>query len=139
MPEVAHQLLSLTMLMQEGWEMKTVQSDNLIKSTIELPCDNKRSKVDQIIISGESAHMGVKLNRKFNYANVASTKKKKMTYEDFHSMIGHCGNDLIASTAKTMGIELIGKTFKCLNCTIEKIQKTKILKESEKCSTVKGE
>ena len=44
-----------------------------------------------------------------------------MTYEDFHNEMGHCGNDLIASTAKAM------------------IQKTKILKESKKCSTVKGE
>ena len=67
--------------------------------------------MDQIIKSGESALIGVKLNRKFNYANVASTKKKKMTYTDFHSMMGHCGNDLIASMAKAMGVELIGKTF----------------------------
>ena len=49
MAEVAQQLLSLTTLMQEGWEMKTVQSNSLIKSTIELQCDNKRFKVDQII------------------------------------------------------------------------------------------
>ena len=69
--------------------------------------------------------MGVKLNRKFNYANVASTKKKKMMYEDFHNMMGHCGNDLIASTAKAMRTELIGKPFKCLNGTVEKIQKQK--------------
>ena len=83
--------------------------------------------------------MGVKLNQKFNYANLASTKKKKMTYEDFYNEMGHCGNDLIASTAKAMGIKLIGKPFKCLNCTVEKIQKSKFLKESEKHSTVKGE
>ena len=83
--------------------------------------------------------MGVKLNQRFNYANLASTKKKKMTYKDFHNKMGHCGNDLIASTAKAMGIELIGKPFKCINCTVEKIQKTKIPKESEKCSTIKGE
>ena len=58
-------------------------------------------------------------------------QKKKMTYEDFHNKMGHCGNDLITSMAKAIGIELIGKPFKCLNCTVEKIQKTKILKESE--------
>ena len=47
-----------------------------MNSTIELQHDNKRFKVDHIIKSGESALMGVTLNRKFNYANVASTKKK---------------------------------------------------------------
>ena len=62
MPEVAHQLLSLTMLMQEGWKGTTVQSNNPIKSTIKLQHDNKRFKVDQIIKSGESALMGVKIN-----------------------------------------------------------------------------
>ena len=41
--------------------------------------------------------------------------------------------------AKEMGIEFIGKPFKCLNCTVEKNKKTKIPKESEKCCTVKGE
>ena len=69
--------------------------------------------------------MGVKLNKKFNYANVVSTKKKMMTYEDFHSMMGHCGNDSNASMAKAMGMKLIGKPFKCLNCTVEKIQNQK--------------
>ena len=33
-PEVAHQVLSLTMLTQEGWKIITVQSDNPIKSAI---------------------------------------------------------------------------------------------------------
>ena len=61
-PEVAHQLLSLTMLMQEGWKITTVQSNNPIKSTIKLQCNNKKLKVDQIIKSGKSALMGVKLN-----------------------------------------------------------------------------
>ena len=106
--------------------MKTVQSNNPIKSTIELQHDNKRFKVDQIIKSGELALMGVKLNKKFNYANVVSTKNKMMTYEDFHSMMGHCGNDSNASMAKAMGIKLIGKPFKCLNCTVEKIQNQKL-------------
>ena len=64
--------------------------------------------------------------------------KKKMTDKDFHNKMGHCGNDLIASTAKAMGIKLIGKPFKCINCTVEKIQKTTILIESENYSTVKG-
>ena len=77
--------------------------------------------------------MGVKLNSKFNYANVASTKKKMMTYKDFHNMMGHCGNDLIASTAKAMGIELIRKTF----VSIVQWRISKKPKESEKCSTVK--
>ena len=62
MPEVSHHLLSLTMLMQEGWKVMTVQSNNPIKSTIEVQCNNKRFKVDQIIKSGELALMGVKLN-----------------------------------------------------------------------------
>ena len=65
-PEVAHQLLSLTMLMHERWKVITVQSNNPIKSTIELQCNNKRFKVDQIIESGESALMGVKLTQKLN-------------------------------------------------------------------------
>ena len=43
-PEVAHQLLSLTMLMKEGWEIMTVQSNNPIKRTIELQCNNKGLK-----------------------------------------------------------------------------------------------
>ena len=107
--------------MQEGWEMKTVQSNNPIKSTIELQHENKKFKVEQIIQSGESALMGEKLNRKFNYANVASTKKRKMTYEDFHNKMGHCGNDVITLMVKARGIKLIGKLFKCLNCTVEKI------------------
>ena len=109
MPEVAHELLSLTMLMQEGWQVVTVQSNNPIESTIKLQCDNKRYKVDQIIKSGELALMEVRLNQKFNYANVASIIKNGMTYEDFHNKMGHCGNNLIASTAKAMGIKLIGK------------------------------
>ena len=53
--------------------------------------------------------MGVKVNRKFNYSNVASTKKKKMTYKDFHNMMGHCGNNLTTSMAKAMPIKLIRK------------------------------
>ena len=63
--------------------------------------------------------------------------KKKITYKDFHNKMGLCGNDLIASTAKAMGIKLIGKPFKCINFTVEKIQETRILKESE--TTGKGE
>ena len=58
--------------------------------------------------------------------------KMKMTDEDFHNKMGHCGNDLISSTAKAMEIKLIVKPSKCINCTVEKIQKTKIQKESEK-------
>ena len=50
------------MLIQEEWKVMTVQSNNPIKSTIELQHDNKRFKVDQIIKSGESALMGVRLN-----------------------------------------------------------------------------
>ena len=50
------------MLMQEDWEIMTVQSNNPIKTTIELQHDNKRFKVDQIIKSGELALMEVKLN-----------------------------------------------------------------------------
>ena len=65
--------------------------------------------------------MGVTLNQKSNFVNVASTKKKKMTCEEFHNKMGYCGNDLIAFTAKAMGIKLIGKPFKCINCTMEKI------------------
>ena len=109
------------MLTQEGWKVMTVQSNNSIKTTIKLQHDKKRFKVDQIIKSGESALLGLRLNQKFNYTNVASTTKNKMTSEDFHNKMGHCGNDLIASTAKAMGIKLIDKPFKCINCTVEKI------------------
>ena len=120
-PEVAHQLLSHTM--QEGWKVMTMQSNNPMMSIIEFECDNKKFKVDQIIKSGELALMGVRLNNKFNYANVASIMKKKITYKDFHNKIGHCGNDLIASTAKPMGIELVGKPFECINRTVRKSKK----------------
>ena len=61
-PEVAHQLLSHTMLIQECWEITAVKRNNPIKSTIELQCNSKRFKVDQIIKSGESALFGVKVN-----------------------------------------------------------------------------
>ena len=40
-PEVAHQLLSLKMLMQEGWKIMTVWSNNQIKGTIILQHDKK--------------------------------------------------------------------------------------------------
>ena len=52
--------------------------------------------------------MGVKLNRKSNYANVASTKKKKMTYEDFYNKRGHCENDLIILWKRQWESNLLG-------------------------------
>ena len=55
--------------------------------------------------------MGVKLNRNFNYANVASTKKKKMTYEDYHNKRGHCENDLIILWQRQWESNLLGNYF----------------------------
>ena len=62
-----------------------------------------------------------------------------MAYEDFHNKMGYCENDLVSSMARAIGMKLNGNPFKCLNCTVEKIQKSKSPKESEKCCTVKGE
>ena len=43
----------------------------------------------------------------------------------FYNILGHCGNDLMNSTAKAMGITLMGKLKKCMNCAMEKILKAK--------------
>ena len=69
--------------------------------------------------------MGVKLNGKFNYANVASTKKRKMTYKDFHNEMDHCGNDLITLMVKAMGINLLGNHLNVIIVQWRKCEKQK--------------
>ena len=114
-----HLIMNILVNLPKEYAVRMMQVYQVLgekKLTVEKLCPqlklfytNKRYKVDQIIKSGELALMEVRLNQKFNYANVASIIKNGMTYEDFHNKMGHCGNNLIASTAKAMGIKLIGK------------------------------
>ncbi len=67
--EIVHQLLSLTMLLQEGWSMNSVPSNTPMKNTLLLKKRNKTFKIDQVIKSGESGLIGVVLKRKSEVIN----------------------------------------------------------------------
>ena len=58
-PGIAHQLVSQLVLLQRGWTMNSIQSQNPVNSILQLQHNKQSFTFDWIIKSGESTLMGV--------------------------------------------------------------------------------
>ena len=111
--------------------MKMVQTENPIHRIFKLQHERQQSfAFNQIIKSRETALMGVSIVQRVHHTYVATINGVLLYMTKFHNILGHCGDNLMNSTAKAIGIILMGKLNKCMNCALDKIQKQNVLKEN---------
>ena len=139
-PELGHNLISLTTLMMKGWTFKSESGKN--KTTLGITVSNEKGdnfKLDRILQSGDAILLGAKLTHCNDEANAAMTRGFKITRRMWHDLLGHCNKEVEEATALKLGIQLTGKMDKCQNCAIEKIRKKNIPQEASDNKTEPGE
>ena len=109
MPESNFNLLSLTRLLQDGWEMSgDAEAIVMTKEGIKL-------SFDIVIPTGRGGALYcICLKRNVDAMNASVTAK--MPYEKAHSLLGHCNEDTTRKIAKLLGWELKPKTTQCQSC-----------------------
>ena len=124
-PQLNHDLFSLTKAMIEGWQMNGGWKEGGF--IIELFKTTRASmKFDRMIPSGSSWLMGVKVQRVMDHAHSAIEPGKRISISEFHQITGHTGEHLLRLTAKYMRIELTGKLAPCEICAQAKIKQASI-------------
>ena len=124
-PQLSHDLFSLTKAMIEGWQMNGGWKEGGF--IIELFKTTRASmKFDRMIPSGSSWLMGVKVQRVMDHAHSEIEPGKRISISEFHQITGHTGEHLLRLTAKYLRIELTGKSAPCEICAQAKIKQASI-------------
>ena len=130
-PQLNHDLFSITKAMKEGWQMNGRWKEGGL--IIELLKTTRASmKFDRMIPSGSSWLMGIKTQRLVGQAHAVIEPGKSIPIWKFHQMTGHTGEYLLRTTAENMGIKLTGKLEPCEICAQAKIRQANIPKKKEK-------
>ena len=130
-PQLNHDLFSLTKAMKEGWQMNGRWKEGGLM--IELFKTTRASmKFDRMIPSGSSWLMGIKTQRLVGQAHAVIEPGKSIPIWKFHQMTGHTGEHLLRTTAENMGIKFTGKLQPCEICAQAKIRQANIPKKKEK-------
>ena len=130
-PQLNHDLFSLTKTMKEGWQMNGRWKEGGLM--IELFKTTRASmKFDRMIPSGSSWLMGIKTQRLVGQAHAVNEPGKSIPIWKFHQMTGHTGEYLLRTTVENMGIKLTGKLEPCEICAQAKIRQANIPKNKQK-------
>ena len=109
-PQLNHDLFSLTKAMKEGWQMNgRWKEEGLL---IELFKTAKTStKFYRMIPSGSSWLMGIKTQGLVGQAHAVIEPGKSIPILKFNQIAGYTGEHLLRPTAEYMGIKLTGKLY----------------------------
>ena len=130
-PELNHDLFSLTKAMKDGWKMNGGWKEGGLM--IELFKTTRPSmKFDKMIPSGSSWLMGIRVQRVFDQAHAAMEPGKTIFISKFHEMTGHIGEHLLRPKANYMKLKLIGRLPPCEVCAKAKIRQRNIPKKKIK-------
>ena len=130
-PQLNHDLFSLTKAMKEGWKMNGRWKEGGLM--IELFKTAKTSvKFDRMIPSGSSWLMGKKTQRLVVQAHAVIEPEKSIPIWKFHQITGHTGEHLLRTTAEYMGIKSTGKLGPCETCVQAKIRQANVPKKKDK-------
>ena len=93
--------------------------------------DHKPIIFDRVLKAGNSvllvAKMVIKNPEEVNAVIVNGNQSK----EYFNRVTGHAGHHLMDATAKYYKVDLTGKVYNCLSCSLEKIRQKNIPKKKE--------
>ena len=130
-PELNHDLFSLTKAMKDGWQMNGRWKEGGLM--IELFKTGRASmKFDRMIQSGSSWLMGIKVHRVYDEAHAAMEGGKTISATKLHKMTGHTGEHLLKPTANYMKLKLIGRLPPCEVCAKAKIRQRNVQKKKIK-------
>ena len=130
-PELNHDLFSITKAMKDGWQMNGRWKEGGLM--IELFKTARASmKFDRMIPSGSSWLMGIKVHRVYDEAHAAMEAGKSITATKLHLMTGHTGEHLLKPTANYMKLELVGRLPPCEVCSKAKIRQRNVQKKKIK-------
>ena len=130
-PQLNHDLFSLTKAMKEAWQMNGRWKEGGLM--IELFKTTRASmKFDRMIPSGSSWLMGIKTQRLLGQAHAVIEPGKSIPMWKFHQITGHTGEHLLKTTAETMGIKITGKLEPREVCAQVKIRQANVSKRKQK-------
>ena len=130
-PQLSHDLSSLTKAMKEGWQMNgRCKEGGLV---IELFKTTRASMIfDRMIPSGSSWSMGIIVQRVLDHPHSAMEPGKTISMSKLHQITGHTGAYLLRPTANYMRLNLTGKLAPCEVCVQAKIRQANIPKKKMK-------
>ena len=130
-PQLNHDLFSLTKAMKEGWQMNGRWKEGGV--VIELFKTTRASmKFDRMIPSGSSWLMEIKVQKVLDHAHSAMEPGKTISMSKLRQITGHTGEHLLRPTANYMRIKLTGKLAPREVCAQAKIRQTNISKKKMK-------
>ena len=121
-PQLNHDLFSLTKSMKEGWQMNGIWKERGL--VIKLFMTTRASmKFDRMIPSGSSRLMRIKVQRVLDHAHSVMEPGKTISMSKLHQITGHKGEHLLRPTANYMKLKITGKLAPCEDCAQAKIGK----------------
>ena len=134
-PGAGCNLFSLTRLLKNGYELKGDQAGMTAAS------GKTKIKFNQMIPAGSGYLLGIRLVPAWtsNMVSLTLPEGSRVSFEAFHSMLGHPGLSSVQQTAKYLGLGLLSPTDRCVECATAKMRQKNFPKENEHRSTVPGE
>ena len=135
MPGAGCNLLSLTQLLNNGYELKGNQRG--------LAAIRGKTKItfDQTIQAGSGYLLGIRLvpMSTSKVTSLTLQEESRVQYKVFHAMLGHPGVSSVQRTAKYLKLGLSNPTDCCPECATAKMRQKNIPNENENRSTIPGE
>ena len=138
-PGMKQRLFSFTQAMLGGWAMQggqTKQGELFIALILK---DHKPIIFDRMLKAGNSVLLAAKMVIKNPEEVNSAIVNGKQSKEYFYKVTGHAGHHLTDATAKYYKVDLTGKVYNCLSCSLEKIRQKNIPKKNEDKSNKPGE
>ena len=133
-PELYCNLLSITKVMQQGYELRGDKSGMWIeKEKVKIIFDKK-------IRTSNGELFGVQIDSRKEKDPCLVTKELKLiNVNHFHQQLGHANEAVTRSTAKYLNYTIKGKFDICTECSLAKAKQTKLNKSTEMGDIKKGE
>lgn len=135
-PDAICNLFSLTAAMTKGWKLF---GD---KNGIGIRNGNQEINFGDKIQSPKGTIFGVDIQPSVESSFLARSPSK-LAYKQAHAILGHFGKDIVKTTAKAHGWQLIDsdndEKTQCNGCTVSKAKRVNMEKESTNKSTIAGQ
>jgi hypothetical protein len=129
-------LLSINQALEKGYR---ISNDKII---ISLSKGLNKITFDRFFKAKDGTVSGILMRPCDNpvaYTILNGVTKKGIEINDFHTMLGHCGSDMLERTARIHCFKLFGELKTCKQCAISKARQKNIKKEWKGSSQIPGE
>jgi len=123
-PKCGYNLFSITKLLKDNWSLAGS------KDCLTLTKDGKEIVFDICIPTPKGMIFAMYVRRDSEMAGAATDEKKiKMTMQQAHERLGHCGGDVTRLAVKQLGWEVTGTQKPCDACAAGKAKQKNVPKE----------